>query len=412
MYFFYKRVNIFDVFDLSLALSLALTLASSLALTMVFVIITMIGCDSSDYNGSGYGEGAGSGLDDSSSNAQLDQESGSDDDTEIPSDSLGESEGIKPTDYYYQFTERIITNPTAETRESLPVDMVIAVDVSSSMPDEINKVKTNLGEFYESIDKFTNTKVGMMVKEDKVVDSRRFSAELIEDMHDDMVHIDQMVIENSLWVLSAFIENKLSIQQEPDLKLKKEIFFREDSLKYFVVITDEGTYCTPGRAGDICSLFPEWTGVDHHNHSSFNVVIFKDKLISQFSKWGGIDKIRFVGIVSPKADRRKKYRELIGYPEISGKLYDVTAEDWHSHFTNLSEELITEATVAVRYGLGMPALNVSSVTIDGTVLARSDYHLDDSNHIVFKSGVLDASTAQNIDITYDTRKENPNPGWK
>ena len=158
---------------------------------MVFVIITTIGCDSSDFSdssnklnipslasdrsddaigmddsvqedgdveidfvhsgdldlldedGGGYGEGAGSGLDDSSYNAQLDPESRSDDYTEIPSS----DSGVEPTDYYYQFTERIITNPTAETRELLPVDMVMAVDVSGSMHDEIEKCRLIYKDF-------------------------------------------------------------------------------------------------------------------------------------------------------------------------------------------------------------------------------------------------------------------------
>ena len=458
MYFFYKRINICDVFSLSLALSLALTLA----LTMVFVIITMIGCDSSNFSdsssklntpsfasdrsddaigmddsvqedgdieidfahsgdlglldedGGGYGEGAGSGLDDSSSNAQLDPESRGDDYTEIPSDSLGEPKGILTTHSDYVFTERIITNPTAETRKLLPVDMVIAVDVSGSMRDEIGQVKTNLRGFYDSIGAFTDTKIGVMVKEGATVDGMTFSEILSADIdkHADIVRINQIVIENSLWVLSAFIENKLSAQSS-DSKLKKENFFREDSLKYFVVITDEYPYCDWYRAeGDGNGI--EGSGICYYYAKITIVSTFKEKLISQFSKWGGIDKIRFVGIVSPTGGARKKYHELITkHPKISGKLYDVTAANWYSHFTDLSEEIIIAATVGVRYRLGKLALHVSSVTIDGgDPLARRSYHLDDDNHIVFANDVLDASKVQNIDITYDTREENHNPGWQ
>ena len=266
-------------------------------------------------------------------------------------------------------------------------------------------MQTNLQGFYGSIDTYTDTRIGIVVKKDAEVDGRRYSEFLSADidMNANIVRINQVVIENSLWVLSAFIENKLSAQlSDSTLKLKKENFFRKDSLKYFVIVTDDSPFCDLRRAGGICGLFPLF----------FNVFDFRNKLISQFSKWGGIDKIRFVGIVSPDDHRgRREYGQLIGYPEISGKLYDVTAEDWYTHFTDLSEEIITEATVGVRYRLGKLALHVSSVTIDGTALVRSSYHLD-GNHIVFGSGVLDASKEQNIDITYDTREENPNPGWQ
>ena len=235
-------------------------------------------------------------------------------------------------------------------------------------------------------------------------------------MHADIVRINQMVIENSLWVLSAFIENKLSAQSS-DSKLKKENFFREDSLKYFVVVTDESPYCDLHRAGDICDLFPEWSGMDYDNREDFDASPFKEKLKLQFSKWGGIDKIRFFGIVSMAStvdfSNKLEYLKLIEYPKISGKLYDVTAANWYSHFTDLSEEIIIAATVGVRYRLGKLALHVSSVTIDGgDPLARRSYHLDDDNHIVFANDVLDASKVQNIDITYDTREENHNPGWQ
>ena len=246
MYFFYKRINICDVFSLSLAL------------TMVFVIITMIGCDSSNFSdsssklntpsfasdrsddaigmddsvqedgdieidfasgdlglldedGGGYGEGAGSGLDDSSSNAQLDPESRGDDYTEIPSDSLGEPKGILTTHSDYVFTERIITNPTAETRKLLPVDMVIAVDVSGSMRDEIGQVKTNLRGFYDSIGAFTDTKIGVMVKEGATVDGMTFSEILSADIdkHADIVRINQIVIENSLCYQIAVLDTEI-----------------------------------------------------------------------------------------------------------------------------------------------------------------------------------------------------------
>ena len=232
-------------------------------------------------------------------------------------------------------------------------------------------------------------------------------------MNANIVRINQVVIENSLWVLSAFIENKLSAQLS-DSKLKKENFFREDSLKYFVAITDDRPRCQWTRAGEdgdkICSYYSEKPIVDQESIVS----TFKDKLNSQFSTWGGIDKIRFIGIVSPNGGARKPYHELITTPpKISGELYNVTAVNWHDHFADLSEEIITEATVGVRYGLLKPALHVSSVTIDGgDPLARRSYHLDDDNHIVFANDVLDASKVQNIDITYDTREENHNPGWQ
>ena len=269
------------------------------------------------------------------------------------------------------------------------VDLLFVVDNSYSMDHEIDQVRSNLQNFFNQLASYSDVKVGVL---SAFRPSDEYNAVSIPNDAQGVVMVDQRVRSwNGLWLSHLFINDELY----NSTGVKGSEFFRQESLKVFVVITDD-------------------------NSNDFSAEEFSESLSEHFS----LDEVRLYGFIglpqstSPAVamypasagerlsacniyDEGKVYYELLE-KTLDGGLFDICQKDWSEHFQKMAGFVLKE--VKSRYPLSQPAHSLVSIKVEGKEVPR-DQVIIESGILTFKEGVLPTDRDVFVEIRYHKKSE-------
>lgn len=227
------------------------------------------------------------------------------------------------------------------TKTAKPLDMVWVVDNSGSMGEEAANVRSNLSKFITALDKSGDMKLLLL--------SQKAGSGFFVDYG---VSLPAGLDATRFMQKDIFIDS----WRGPDVligELQKDIangkpFFRPDSKKIIVFVTDDNASMTAANIGRGLSSVGVGTG--------------------QGSIFG------FIGLgdsISPCQAAQGSVYQMLATAS-GGKSYNICDVDWTSHFSDLKTEILTK--LGRSYTLTDPtAVRIIKVEVDGVAIASSMY---------------------------------------
>ncbi len=216
------------------------------------------------------------------------------------------------------------------------LDMVWVVDNSGSMTAEANHVRNNVENFIKSLSVKSDFKFMLISKQGSIGLATQIPAALVSD---------RVLQVNTL----------IGSTNGPDILLNtlraKSSFFRPDSKKLIVFVTDDNSTLSSG----------DFTA------NLFKVSTFNAENTSVFS---------FIGLgpqISPcQAKTGQVYQDLAA--TLQGKTYNICEADWTQHFADLQQSAILTISIQRIFQLSQASvLSIDAVTVNNLKLKESEY---------------------------------------
>ncbi|MCY4443680.1 MAG: hypothetical protein OXC44_02635 [Proteobacteria bacterium] len=284
-----------------------------------------------------------------------------------------------------------------------PVDVLIIIDNSYSMSYEIAQVQNNLMRFMDHISRYTKAKVGILSSFDPGLDDSSAPLSHIQiPTSNPVIKINRRVRSyNGLVLASDYINGQL-VDNSGRVLADGKSFFRESSLKVFIMVSDEDSldYSSRSFVTDLEKNF------DLNTVRFFGFVGIPNTAIQRQEN--------FVQIASKDTEKAcaqnvrmdgEVYYDLIrNY--IAGALFDICKQDWSNYFDFMVRSVVQ--SVKPQYTLEYSASSISSVFINGQEIASSNYTVE-GNTITFNSDVLPQEEKEDtsIEVIYTSDENSP-----
>lgn len=260
------------------------------------------------------------------------------------------------------------------------VDILVAVDQSRSMPEEIQIVKDNLVRFQKIVAAKTNVKLGLFGSPSGPVGADMFESPYIDQFKN---HFPVLVKSHDS--LEKFLEfYATGTETAGGQKVKAEQFYRNGTLKIYLVVTDEDALFRGDKSTD--NLSPEELA------EYFKLRI--DKLVTP----GSLKVYAFAGKSSSSCGAKtpgRVYEYLAKLME--SKVYDICSSDWTVPLEDLASQIITGANQ--RFKLTHSVDQIIAVLLGNETLSEEDYQLD-GNVLVLKKMVEESQSGQELRVYY------------
>lgn len=267
------------------------------------------------------------------------------------------------------------------------VDLLLIVDNSVSMDHEIQQVQENLKKLVEYVSRHSSTRVGILssFSHDYLTEDPHNILQISPETHQ-FVKIDQRVRSwNSLYLASLFIQDKLSY-----LGVKGSDFFRKDSLKAFMVVTDDDSldFSAAEFAQVVDQVF------ERKNVRFYGFIGIPEQYQSQHAFHASANqKLNNCNIYN----YGKIYDQLVSQ-YFEGALFDICSINWSDHFERVARSVAL--SVNSSYPLAFPASKIHEIHVSGQAIAPSNAHIKGQN-IVFDPGVLPLGENVRVEIIYE-----------
>jgi hypothetical protein len=249
-------------------------------------------------------------------------------------------------------------NPKS-TDSTGPVDMIWVIDNSGSMTEEAAHVRTNLSNFIGTIQGRSDLHFLLV--------SKKGNSGLMTEIP--VAYQSEFVIQQDLEIGSKDGPDKLITLLKTFTTLTKPGFFRANSLKSIVFVTDDNA--TLSSTGTIAGLADLGAGWD------------SGKLMVN----------SFIGLgqsTSPcQAKTGTVYTDLANVT--GGNVFNICDLSWTDNFANLADSTIK--TLERSFTLQFTALTIESIEVDGVALSSSDYQVK-GKVVVLKSSVVLAANSE------------------
>ncbi|MFP5519897.1 MAG: hypothetical protein ACLGGX_08335 [Bdellovibrionia bacterium] len=276
-----------------------------------------------------------------------------------------------------------------------PIDVVWVIDNSASMEDSVNNVKANFKAFVESLEADADINLALISRQE-VMSNVKYRTQInLTDYSSKGLQIPFMVHSYNPMLVAA----AATCPEAPDagdtfcigIKSKKRYskvygalnsFFRQDSYKVFVFVTDDDSR---GLTSQSHIQYDSAT-----NPKNIDVIV-KDGLVqnedfilpSTFQTrmsqaFGGVNAYKTFGFIAfDKKTSPCLYRESKNYASLisqtQGMAYNVCDTNWKSSFAKLTEDILLYAETNFRV-TDTSFVAVDSVSLNGAVLrANMDY---------------------------------------
>lgn len=283
--------------------------------------------------------------------------------------------------------------------KEIAVDLLFVIDNSMSMTNELEQVHKNIGGFLNRLSSLTHTNIGVLTS---ITPSHQYNAFPISPTdHPHISFINQRVRSyNSLYLTSLFLTDDIKTttgQRGSD-------FFREDSLKVFVVVTDHDSldYSAQEFATTLQQNFP----LEDVRFFGF-ITLPNSDLSAQVPLYLAPSDERTAVSCSgtipsnvpvtdiPEAPGRI-YHDILA-EHLSGALFDVCQKDWSPHFDKIAGFVAKE--VKTHYPLSQDPQSVTSVTVDGVEVFPEHVNISDGS-LIFLNNVLPKDRDAQIRVRY------------
>ena len=293
---------------------------------------------------------------------------------------------------------------TAFDRIQVPVDLLFTIDNSESMNDEVKSIYNNLEEFLDKLSNYSNTKIGILTAFDQTGAIVTFNNNGTVNQHPPLNYSQSQITKisrrvrsyNGLALISDFIRDKLNTESGTKLAIQGSNFFRKQSLKVIVMVTDDDAKDL-GADAFIKEIF-ETMPVDNTRFFAFVGIP------SEFSQTSSQYPYLHFASTSEKQNNCTIYNEGQEYfalitSYIQGALFDLCLNDWSAHFSTIADYVIT--SVRSQYALEHHSSKILDVLIENQSIASSDFILRDYS-IEFNTTVLPSNPEDEkmIEIIY------------
>ena len=263
--------------------------------------------------------------------------------------------------YNYDIKTGIVTeNFGVNVVDTRKLDIVWVIDNSGSMGQEVAHVRNNYEAFVGSVQGYADIKTALI--SDSVGSGYSHPLSLPTGLDPDQhIQIDFFV---SSWNPMCLTQNAFNAQG-PYLKCashnydhslaeqrvhgKLTSFFRQESQKIFVFVTDDNEYTT-----DKTSFL-----------NSFQTAYGQSPIVYSFVALGS-------GQSPCQADEGTRYQVLS--QETEGAVFNICTADWTGHFEQMTDHIstVTDSTFSLRHA---DVVEVVKVNVDGAELSRLHYSL-------------------------------------
>ena len=304
------------------------------------------------------------------------------------------------------YSETFVTDPFQQ-KQNKKVDIMFVVDRSESMESEMRSVKNNLSSLFNQLNSQASTKIALMTK----IGFGSLAMQPPAGIPVTTINRD-VKSNNSLLHVSNYItnSNQLFLQENfliqasyPPIELdvpSSEWFFREDSLKVFVVVSDDDTFSTfgsifilhiktlfdPSLQSIMFFGFVYLTGIQNRitNFNAGDVKIHQSQ--SKIPSCRGV-----IG--------QNYYNMLKNNHFLDEALYDICEKNWELNFSNIAENVIEKFNPVRSFLLQKTAISIDYVKVDDQNVDQSKYSLE-NNRLVFVEEFLEIDREQTIEVIY------------
>lgn len=262
-------------------------------------------------------------------------------------------------------------------RSQKPIDMVWIIDNSGSMSEEAQKVRSNFSSYIQSVSARTDLKLAVLsntgsfgVTLPSGLDPQRFFQVSANIESNDALTCFLGAI--SISTTSRCL-NATSFKDA----LKNKNFFRAESHKVIVVVTDDESYIDSPTFFNALSAEPTISFV---GSTPQNLTLFG---------WAGL---RSGSGVASVGNRYMQIARATG-----GQIFDITATDWTGSFSTLATETVELSFQPMQ--LSRNAMQLYSVKMNGVELPPSRYSLAGS--LLQINNMTASDFGATIEVEYD-----------
>lgn len=248
-----------------------------------------------------------------------------------------------------------------ESKSTTKSDVFWILDTSESMQNEIDHVSKNLNTLINTIDKMSDVKVGMLYKdlERSIFGiNTKIEFKMDRDLRSKIDEID-----------STLVYSKEAFKRFKDFIGRNDSFFREDSVKTVIIVTDDD---------------------DKMDNDDF--------LKAAWNKFGK-DKFKLYGFIGLNKDckianKGDEYKKAID--KTGGKYWNICDKNWEKNFDALADAVIS--TVGTDFELDHEIAKIEKIELDGRRISNADYRFS-GRDLKLSKDVLGRG-GQNIEIHY------------
>ena len=327
-----------------------------------------------------------------------------------PKSSYNNSNLLPPEIHLETFT----TDPQS-SKKKRELDVLFIVDNSSSMKEEMKHVKNNLENLFNQLKAITSAQIALLTKICKKIEDNICKDYVVErqytegERNDDPNYggLSMILPENiKLIEINRRVASDNGILITTNYINGTDSFFREDSVKAFVIVSD----------ADMAKRYQNdfIDSIKKKFDSSLETIAFfgflylteppsdnnnPEPIIKQTNK------IKIHRAQSPKPDCQSNnpaieyYRMLEDNNFLEAGLYDICEQNWEINFTDIANKLKTIFTVSGFFKLEKTADSIKSVKINGEIVDQSKYSLK-GNKLFFVEDFLDKENQQTIEVEY------------
>ena len=338
------------------------------------------------------------------------------------------------------YSETFITDPSQQ-KQNKKVDIMFIVDRSYSMASNIQLAKNNLFNLFNQLNSQASTKIALMTK----IGSGSLAMQPPADIPTTTINRNVLSYDPLLHVKEYLLSTHYPLTQDsypPNTSPpNNQFFFRKDSIKVFVVVSDEDTaniyipqfisaikdYLDPTLESTMFFGFLHLTHIkrviDDLNITSNVTIHAADKSqcgalqISNVDTSGIAENIHghyngnfnVYGLCSPTSNNVcTSYKGMIGinyYQMLSNNnfldkgLYDICEQNWKLNFSNIADNVIDQFNPVRSFLLQKNAISIASVIVDDQNVDQSKYSLE-NNRLVFVEEFLEIDREQTIKVDY------------
>lgn len=300
------------------------------------------------------------------------------------------------TDAEYIFISQTMVLPVTEAH--FPVDILFLVDNSYSMGGEILRVQRHLAEFLEDLALVSHLKVALMSafddqgtftfdNEPHVFFDANIPASLIQVNH-------RVRSWNSLLLASFFYNNHQGMSR--DLGLSGDDFFREKSLKMFVVVSDDDAK-DMGAAAFYRSLVGDDASAAE-NFLFYGFVGIPTTVAPGLSSEGSLI---YTTTAAPNeacdvVAGGEEYYKLVAQ-HIKGALFDICGDDWTGYFDKILAGVLAEH--GYQFSLDHDPAAVYALEVDGQAIDLSEVSIMGQSLTIGAQALVGMELSQNPEVT-------------
>lgn len=297
------------------------------------------------------------------------------------------------------------------------LDMVWVVDNSASMTKNVTQTKNNISAFFSSLRKEMDINFTLITKEDAIGLNTSFKLSDYTSLGSQinfMVHSynPMMVAAATTCPIVPDASDVFCNQVKSNYRYNMVYgalngFFRSDSLKVFVFVTDDDS-SSPGKSS---MQYNGASGLGYvteskqtvENDDFITVKGFKQRMASAFGSSSSFKSFGFVSLANGASCRARVSQAYMDLNSQSGgDSFDICAADWSANFDALTSR-VSEYAATTYVVSDAKFVAVESVVLGGVTLVKgSDYSVN-GNVVTLKTDLVQAVGNYQITINY-TRK--------